>query len=347
MTYPDFVTLHNSHGLIARFSSYGARWISMVIPDKTGGFDDVLLGFKTLEEYQSATEHYYGAIVGRVCGRIGNAKFRLNGRSYNLTANENGTHHLHGGIHAFHNVFWESYCGVGLNGDQYVSFIHEFCDGEEGYPGNLWVEIRYVLTETDILKMVCTAICDQDTIVNLTNHAFFNLCGSKVSHNIFGHKLFLRSSELIECDESLIPTGRLLSLDNSLLDFRKEKLIGKALDSDLFQIKSNKGFSLAYSMNPPNKQSNGNVRLAAILSEEETGRRLEIYTNQPSMQVYTGYCLDGSDIGKGGFPYYAGAGVALEPQGFPDAVNHSNFPTIALLKNDVYLHVTEYRWSVF
>ena len=342
MTHADFVTLYNSHGLIARFSSYGARWISMTVPDRTGDFDDVLLGSNNLEDYQSATEHYYGAIVGRVCGRIGNATFSLNGHSYDLTKNENGSNHLHGGLHAFHNVFWESFCGLDLNGEQYVSFTHKFHEGEEGYPGNLSVEIRYALTETDTLRMVCKAISDQDTIINLTNHAFFNLCGSRVSHDIMGHKLFLKSSELIECDENLIPTGNLLPVENTLLDFRKAKPIGDALEADLFHIKENNGFSLAYSIDG----FDGNLQLAAALSEENTGRRLEIYTNQPSMQVYTGYCFDGLDIGKGGFSYQAGAGVALETQGFPDAVNHPNFPTIVLRKDEVYLQVTEFRWSV-
>ena len=342
METSEFVTLRNLHGLIARFSPYGARWVGMIVPDQSGILDDVLLGFANPEEYKSASEPYYGAVIGRVCGRICKAQFGLNGHIYHLSANENGVNHLHGGIRAFHNVVWQMNHGTDFNGDEYVLFMYCSPAGEEGFPGNLQVEVCYTLRADDVLRMVCTATCDEDTVVNLTNHAFFNLCGSKRNEKIFHHKLFLNSSYLIECNEELLPTGRLLPLDNTLLDFRKPMLIGKALHAEMFRIENNRGFSLAYALDAPD----ANVRLAATLSEAESGRQLAIYTNQPSLQVYTGYGLDGSDVGKGGFPYELGAGIALEPQGFPDAINHPCFPSIVLRKGEIYLHVTEYRWNI-
>ena len=342
METSEFVTLRNSHGLTAHFSPYGARWTGMIVPDQFGALDDVLLGFANPEEYKSASKPYYGAVVGRVCGRICKAQFGLNGHIYHLSANENGVNHLHGGIRAFHNVLWQMRRGTDFNGDEYVMFMYCSQSGEEGYPGNLQVEVCYTLMADDVLRMVCTAICDEDTVVNLTNHAFFNLCGSKRQEDIFQHELFLNSSHLIECNEELLPTGRLLPVDDTLLDFRKSMQIGKALHTEMFKIENNRGFSLAYALDAPD----ANVRLAAILSEAKSGRQLAIYTNQPSLQVYTGYGLDGSDVGKGGFPYETGAGLALEPQGFPDAMNHPYFPRIVLRKGEIYLHVTEYRWNV-
>lgn len=336
----NFIILRNSHGLSASFSSFGARWVNMIVPDKSGNFDDVLLGFNNILGYQKAEEKYHGAIVGRVCGRISGAGFELNGHHYQLATNENGITHLHGGIQAFHNCFWEENSGVNEDGDEFVIFRHFASNGNEGYPGNLHVTVCYTLTKDDVLKMVCKAISDADTVINLTNHAFFNLCGSHNPNNILQHYLFLNSSYLIECDDNLIPTGKLYSLDGTPLDFRKASPINEALNTELYDITRNKGFSLAYKL----EGADANIRLAAILSEEGSGRQLQIYTNQPSLQIYTGYFMTGHDIGKAGYPYYSGAGIALEPQGFPDAVHQPTFPSIVLRKGEVYLHVTEYRW---
>ena len=337
----ELATLKNKNGLVAQFMNYGARWIGMWTSDRKGNLDDCILGFDKLSGYVEAEEKYHGAIVGRVCGRIRNAGFELNGHPYHLIANENG-HHLHGGVQAFHTRFWKACSGKDTEENEWVAFAYTSSDGEEGYPGNLSVNVRYTLTQNDVLRMVCTAVCHEDTIINLTNHAFFNLCGSRKNKNIWEHRLRINASYLIECDEELIPTGKLLSVEGTPLDFRQAVPIGPTLDTDMFGICHNKGFSLAYAMD----HANGDLRLAAVLSEPDSGRKLEIYTNQPSLQIYTGYCMDGRDVGKGGFPYYASAGVTIEPQGFPDAIHHSHFPTIVLRKGEIYSHVTEYRWSV-
>lgn len=338
----DEFKILNSNGLIARFSSYGARWLSMEIPDRFGNFDDVLLGFNDINDYKSAEEKYYGAIVGRVCGRISNAGFSLNNKSFNLFANEGGKNHLHGGINAFHNCYWDSYTGINDRGDSFVEFQHFSPDGDEGYPGNLKTTVRYTLNNENVLEMVCKAVADMDTIVNLTNHAFFNLCGNRCSNNVLNHRLLLNSSYLIECDGELLPTGNLLSVKDSVLDFRNGPFIYESLCTDLYDIRDNKGFSLAYKLD----DADSNIRLAAILSEENSGRKLKIYTNQPSLQIYNGYYMSGHDIGKGGYPYHSSAGIALETQGFPDAINHKSFPSIILRKDEVYLHITQYRFSV-
>lgn len=338
----EIIQLVNSKGLIAKFSSYGARWLSMVVPDRNGVFDDVLLGFNNISTYAEAEEKYYGAIVGRVCGRISNARFLLNNKYFKLYPNEYGKNHLHGGVNAYHNCYWEAIKGINDRGDSFVEFEHYSPDGDEGYPGNLRITVRYTLDENNVLSMLCKAISDKDTIVNLTNHAFFNLCGSNKSDNVLNHRLFLNSSFLIECDDELLPTGELFPVEGTLLDFRKEPYISGSLITDLYGISKNKGFSLAYKLDI----AESNIVLAAILSEERSGRRLSIYTNQPSIQIYNGYCMSGNDVGKGGFPYYPSAGIALETQGFPDAINHSLFPSIVLKKNEVYMHITEYRWDI-
>lgn len=338
----DEFEIVNSNGLIARFSSYGARWISMEVPDRYGDFDDVLLGFNDISTYGEAEEKYYGAMVGRVCGRISNASFSLNDKFFKLSKNENGKNHLHGGMNAFHNCYWKANTGINDKGDSFVEFKHYSPDGDEGYPGNLGVTVRYTLNNDNILSMVCKGIADKDTIINLTNHAFFNLCGSRKPDNVLKHRLLLNSSSLIECDDELLPTGKLLSVEGTSLDFREGRMISESLVTDLYGISKNKGYSLAYKLD----NTDGNFRLASILSEEKSGRKLKIYTNQPSLQVYNGYYMSGKDIGKGGFPYCSSSGIALEPQGFPDAINHSSFPSIILRKDEVYMHITEYRWSV-
>lgn len=338
----ETIKLKNSNGLSAKFSSYGARWLSMEVPDRYGNFDDVLLGFNDISTYGKAEEKYYGAMVGRVCGRISNACFSLDNKSFKLSQNENGKNHLHGGRNAFHNCYWKSNTGINDQGDSFVEFIHYSPNGDQGYPGNLRVTVRYTLNNNNILSMVCKGITDEDTIINLTNHAFFNLCGSRKPDNILNHHLLLNSSFIIECDDELLPTGKLLSIKGTSLDFMKGRKISESLVTDLYGISINKGYSLAYKLD----NADCNLRLASILSEKKSGRKLKIYTNQPSIQVYNGYCMSGQDIGKGGFPYFPSSGIALETQGFPDAIHHSSFPSIILRKDEVYIHFTEYRWSV-
>lgn len=342
----ELITLCNANGLVAQFTSYGARWVSMWTPDRNGKLEDVLLGFDTLEGFKAAHEKYYGAIVGRVCGRIQQAHFYLDGCEYELVSNDvygnPVKNHLHGGLSAFHNQLWEGYFSMNDKGEEEAIFYLTSKENEEGYPGTLKTKVTYTLTHNNSLCMKIEATCDKRTIVNLTNHAFFNLNGVHCQTDVLSHQLKLYSSSIIECDEELVPTGALFDVSQTLLDFRKESSISISLRSELFKIEENNGFSLAYALD---KKEN-DFSLAAELVEKRSGRKLALYTNQSSLQVYTGYFLNGKDIGKNNVPYYMNAGIALEPQGYPDAINHPEFPSIVLDPGCIYTNQTEYVFGV-
>lgn len=345
----ELVTLRNRNGLVAQFTNYGARWVSMWTPDRDGNLSDIVLGFDSIDGYLTAGERYHGAIVGRVCGRISNACFRIGEQEYLLASNDvYGTpvrNHLHGGIDTFHNRYWKFCTYVSASGEEAVEFTNNSQSGEEGYPGNLQVKVTYLLKDDNTLWMECEAITDHPTPVNLTNHAFFNLqsaSGPVERKNVLSHNLTLNASAIIECDGELIPTGRLLPVDGTLLDFRLPRTIASSLVEEHSQIQKDKGFSLAYALDTKEADR---LNFAARLSENLSGRTLEIYTNQPSVQVYNGYFMDGTDIGKDQIPYYASAGIAIEPQGYPDAPNQPSFPSILIDETEKYRHVTEYRFS--
>lgn len=345
----ELVTLKNRNGLVAQFTNYGARWVSMWALDRNGYRGDIVLGFDTLDGYRMAGEQYHGAIVGRVCGRISNACFRLGEQEYLLASNDAYgkpvRNHLHGGIDAFHNRFWHSRKYITSSGEEAVEFITYSLNGEEGYPGNLDVRVTYLLRNNNCLRMECEATTDRLTPVNLTNHTFFNLqssSGPAVKKNVLSHNLTLNASAIIACDGELIPTGSLLPVDGTLLDFRSPRTIASSLAEEHSQIQKGKGFSLAYALD---RREGEELNFAAGLSDEISGRILEIYTDQPSVQLYNGYFMDGTDIGKDGTPYYASAGIAIETQGYPDAPNQPAFPSILTDKDKKYRHVTEYRFT--
>lgn len=346
----ELITLRNRNGLVAQFTNYGARWVSMWTPDRNGNLSDVILGFDTIDGYLKAGERYHGAIVGRVCGRISNARFKIGKREYPLASNDAyGTpvrNHLHGGINAFHNCYWKSHTYITPLGEEAVEFTNISQNGEEGYPGNLHVKVTYSLREDNALRMECEATTDRPTPVNLTNHAFFNLQSSSLipgEMNVLSHLLVLNASAIIACDSELIPTGQLLPVDDTLLDFRVSRTIASSLMREHSQIQKGKGFSLAYALDGVEE---GGLSFAARLSEEISGRKMEIYTNQSSVQVYNGYFMDGTDIGKEQTRYYANAGIAIEPQGYPDASNQPSFPSVLIDETKKYRHITEYRFSL-
>lgn len=340
----SFITLQNSNGLSARFTPYGARWAGMIIPDKVGFNNDVILGFDTLSGYKDAGEQYHGSIVGRVCGRIGHAHFDLDGQHYELAQNDvygqPERNHLHGGIHAFHNRMWDAEKCTNEVGEESVVFSTFSADGEEGYPGNLKCEVTYTLTNDNRLTMRCDAWADRKTPVNLTNHAFFNL-NPGVEKDVLNHDLQIHASSIIECDSELLPTGKLWNVEGTRLDFRNGRKLADSLRTDQFDIKKNQGFSLAFALD-----SDEELKEVAVLSNEASGRKVTILSNQPSVQVYTGYFMDGSDIGKDRIAYGRSAGVAIETQGFPDAVSHAEFPSIYIDPEHPYLHYTEFIFGL-
>lgn len=343
----ELITLKNASGMVAQFTNYGARWVSMWVPDREGMPGDVILGFDTLAGYKEAGEQYHGAIVGRVCGRINKACFNLAGKTYKLAANDAygspEPNHLHGGMNAFHNRLWEWGKEEDEEGNESVVFTCFSPDGEEGYPGNLTVRVTYTLKSNGVLAMQMEAVTDRLTPINLTNHAFFNLQGNQIFKNILSHQLTLNSSDIIACDKELIPTGELLSVAGSALDFSTPRTITSSFTQPHAQIQEGEGFSIAYVLPPASDCLNR----VACLDDEISGRRMEIYTNQPSIQVYTAYFMNGADVGKGGIPYYASAGIALETQGYPDALNHPCFPSVLLDKEEVYKHITEYHFTCY
>jgi aldose 1-epimerase len=336
--------LSNQKGAFAQFTNYGGRWVSMWVPDTNGKLADVLLGFDHMEGYLNAAEKYHGAITGRVCGRINRGVFELDGQTYRLANNDAfGSpvkNHLHGGINGFHKKVWDTESGVNENGEQYIQFSCLSKDGEEGYPGNLDVKVCYTLSDSGALRIDYRATTDKTTLVNLTNHTFFNLSGNP-ARSVSEHILHVNADHYVECDTELIPTGKIASLKGLPIDFSTPVEVGKNLNVDFPEIVKGKGFSLAYALNPSGEA----LSYAAKLQEPASGRTLEIYTNQPGLQVYNAYLMDGTDIGKNGIPYHCGAGIALETQGFPDAPNHENFPSITLNPGSVYHHIAVYDFN--
>lgn len=351
------ITLRNRRGCRACFTNYGARWVGMSLGGSpqggaSAGPAEVVLGFDTLRAYMEAGEKYHGAIVGRVCGRIGGASFESGGRRYRLVSNDvygkPVKNHLHGGVQAFHNRFWETETFRTPEGDEAVAFSLCSRDGEEGYPGNLRVQVTYTLRgDSDTLVMECRADTDRPTVVNLTNHAFFNLAGHAAPMSAAHLRLTLAAGRMAECDEELIPTGVLTPVAGTYADFTAGRTLAEAISSGDERVRADNGFTIAYALDGFRDRvdcadGGERCRFAARLEDAASGRSLEIFTDQPSVQVYNGYFMDGSDRGHGGVPYFANAGIAIEPQGFPDAPNRPEFPSIAVDPEHPYRQRTEY-----
>lgn len=339
-------TLQNRNGYVAQFTNYGARWVSMWAQDRDSGWADVVLGFDSLNGYLKASEKYYGAVVGRVCGRIQNGTFRLNGRKYSLSNNDifgaPVRNHLHGGISGFSFKVWDADKGKNNNHEEYLRLRYLSKDGEEGYPGNLLVTVTYTLRNDNSIQIDYSATTDKATIVNLTNHAYFNL-NKKSESNVLNHLVIIHASRVVENTDSLTPTGKLLAVKDTPLDFNRPHTIGSRIgEAYPGQLFPQKGYVVAYLLN----QHHQSVQPVATVQEMESGRRVQIFTNQPVLQFYNGWLLDGSDIGKSGCLYRASAGLALETQDYPDAANHPGFPSIQLNPGEVYRRQTIYRFGM-
>ena len=323
-------TLTNDRGLEVSIMNYGGAVVSLKAPDRNGLFGDVVLGFETLEEYVT-NPRYFGGLIGRHANRIGLGKFSLNGSNFQLTQN-NGVNHLHGGAKGFDKRVWKGKAADeradGSTGLQFEYFSRE---GEEGYPGNLKAQVTYMLSDENELEISYEATTDRDTIVNLTNHSYFNLGGHG---DILGHELTLHAAGFTPVSKELIPSGEIASVDNTPMDFRH----GKVIETDLADAGG-------YDHNFVLSNYDGALRPAARLYEPNSGRVLEILTTQPGIQFYSGNFLDGSFKGKGGAVYHQYTGLCLEPQHFPDAPNHSNFPSTVLRPGETYKHISKYRFS--
>jgi len=329
-------TLTNPQGMEARISNYGGIVVSLKTPDRNGAFADVVLGHDSVEGY--AKSPYFGAIIGRYGNRIGNAQFTLQGNTYPLAKN-NGPNHLHGGIKGFDKVVWTAE-PVNSPEGQGLSLSYVSADGEEGYPGTLSAKVVYLLTNDNALRIDYEASTDKPTIVNLTNHAYFNLKDAGAT-TILDHELMLNADRYTPVDKTLIPTGELAAVEGTPFDFRQPTAIGARIDGDHEQLK----FGLGYDHNFVLNRSADGLVLAATVFEATTGRRMEVLTTEPGVQFYSGNFLDGTVSGRGGAVYQRRSGFCLETQHFPDSPNKPQFPSTVLEPGQAYRTTTVYRFS--
>jgi aldose 1-epimerase len=327
-----------SEGLFeARVTNYGGYLVSLKVPDRNGKSEDVVLGFDDFEGYYNNTTNkgtaFLGPIVGRYANRIASGKFTLGGKQYSLVVN-NGPNAIHGGLHGFHTVLWN---GKLIPDGVELTYLSK--DGEEGYPGNLSVTVRYTLSK-GALTIDYSATTDKQTILNLTNHTYFNLNGNGRG-DILSHHLTLHASLFTWADANLVPTGELKSVEGTPLDFRKSTRIGQRIDSDYEQLRVAGGYDQNWVID-----GGGNkLTDAAEVYEPTSGRVLRVLTDQPGVQFYTGNFFDGTLQGKGGLVYQKRAGLCLETQHFPDSPHHPNFPTTELRPSDSFHRVTVFSFS--
>jgi aldose 1-epimerase len=328
-------TLTNTHGVEVKITNYGGIVVSWKVPDREGKFGDVVLGYDRLSDYL-ANNPYFGCIVGRYGNRIAKGKFSLNGKEYTLAVN-NGPNHLHGGLQGFDKVLWQA--AEFITGETVgLDLSYRSRDGEEGYPGNLGVKVKYTLNNLNQLRIDYEATTDAPTVTNLTNHSYFNLAGKG---DILGHVLWLNAEHFIPVDSTLIPTGEIKSLNGSPLDFRQPTAIGARIDVADEQIK----FGLGYDHNFVLNAVDGSLRQIARVTEPTSGRVLEVLSTEPGVQFYSGNFLDGTNIGKGGQVYAYRNGFCLETQHYPDSPNQPSFPSTVLNPGETRQSITIYQIS--
>jgi aldose 1-epimerase len=327
-------TLANDKGTSVKFLSYGGIITQIQVPDRSGRIGNVVLGFKTLAEYESKSP-YFGAIVGRYANRIAGGKFSLDGTNYTLALN-NGANALHGGKKGFDKVVWTVKPLEGASAE----LTYTSPDGEEGYPGNLKVRVVYNWTNENELKVEYEATTDKPTIINLTSHSYFNLSGDGAG-SIENHILSVNADKFTPVDAGGIPTGEVKSVAGTPFDFRVAKPIGARIGSNDPQMVNGRGYDHNFLVN----QTGGAVTLDATLYDPASGRVMDISSDQPGLQFYTGNFLDGTTYGAAGKQYRQGDGLCLETQHMPDSPNHTNFPSTRLDPGKTYKTVTIHKFS--
>jgi aldose 1-epimerase len=334
----DRYTLRNKNGLEVSVINYGGIITSLLTPDKNSVFEDVVLGFDSLSSYEEKNP-FFGALIGRFGNRIAKGQFTLDGKRYALAKND-GENHLHGGEKGFDKVIWaiEEYPS---SEGKAIKLTYLSKDMEEGYPGNLQVEVIYTLTDADELKVAYKATTDKKTVVNLTQHSYFNLSGNTKS-DILNHSLTLNADQFLPVDKTLIPTGALTNVSGTPFDFKEATPIGSRINNTHEQLKFGLGYDHCWVLNA----GQDTLRKAATLYDAVSGRQLEIFTTEPGIQFYSGNFLDGSLIGKNKSVYAHRSGLCLETQHFPDSPNQSSFPSVELGPGDVYSSHTIFKFSV-
>lgn len=325
----------NRNGMQLEVINYGGIITSLTAPDRNGKYEDVVLGFTKPEDYFTGNSYFLGAIVGRFANRIAGGKFNLEGKTYTLETN-NSPNHLHGGKEGFSHKIWEI---EAVPNSQTLKLSYTSEDGEEGYPGKLTVTVWYTLTDDNALEISYEATTDKPTIVNLSQHSYFNLSGD-FTEFITGHELQLNADYFIAVDNTMIPTGELKNVEGTPFDFRISKLIGKDINADDEQLKLGNGYDHCW---VPNGTG---LRSIAEVYHTETGRVMEVLTDQSGVQLYSGNFLDGKYETKTGGKNESRTGLCLETQHFPDSPNQPHFPSVTLLPGQKYQSKTIYKFSV-
>ena len=332
----DLYQLRNQNGVSAGIINYGGIVVSLRVPDRAGNFGDVVLGYDTLAGYLKETP-YFGCLVGRYGNRIAKGKFTLQGSEYTLATN-NHPNALHGGLKGFDKRVWQATTYQTKLGPT-LDLTYTSADGEEGYPGKLTVKAVYTLTKDNALRLDYTATTDKATVVNLTQHSYFNLAGKG---DILGHEVFLDAKEFTPVDATLIPTGILQPVAGTPFDFTQPTTIGSRIGQDNEQLKFGGGYDHNWVIN----KKAGKLGVMARVTDPSTGRVLEVLSTEPGLQFYTGNFLDGTITGKGGWTYAFRNGFCMEPQHYPDSPNQPQFPSTALFPGETYKNTIIYRFSV-
>jgi aldose 1-epimerase len=334
----DLITLRNANGITLSAVNYGGIILTLKTPDRAGQMDDIVLGFDSLPQYEKESP-YFGCIIGRYGNRIAKGQFTLDGKTYTLATN-NDTNHLHGGKIGWDKKVWAAQTfndtrGVG------ATFTLTSPDGDEGYPGAVRAEVTYTLTDKDQLIVDYKATTDKATVINLTQHSYFNLAGAK-ANDILGHELTINADKYTPVDPTLIPTGELANVVSTPFDFRKSTAIGARISQDNEQLKRGKGYDHNFVLN----RTGAGLSQAAKVYEPQSGRTMEITTTEPGIQFYSGNFLDGKLNGKGGRNYPFRSGFCLETQHYPDSPNQKNFPSTVLQPGQEYKTQTVFTFGV-
>lgn len=334
----ELFTLRNKSGMEMSVTNYGGRIVSLMVPDRSGKLEDIVLGYDRLSGYLTSNEQYFGAAIGRYGNRIANGLFKLDNLDYKLAIN-NTPNSLHGGIKGFSSKIWNAV----QNGDNELELTLVSPDMDEGYPGELSVMIIYRLTEKNEVAIFYSAKTTKPTVINLTNHTYFNLHGAG-NGDILDHILYLNADKYTPVNSTLIPTGTIEQVKGSPFDFTTPVAVGTRINDKNEQL----AFGLGYDHNfVLNKTKDGEkVSLAAVVSDPISGRYMEVYTNEPGIQFYCGNFLKGKEIGKGNKPYNFRSALCLETQHFPDSPNHPEFPTVVLRPGAIYSSACVYKFSV-
>jgi aldose 1-epimerase len=331
----ELYTLTNNHGMTAKIATYGATLVELWVPDKNGQKADVVLGFDNIPQYQKESP-FFGATTGRIANRIAKGKFKIDGKEYQVATN-NGPNHLHGGPKGFDKQIWKAEELKSSKGAA-VRFTYVSPDMDQGFPGRLTTHVTYTLTDDNELQIHYEATTDKTTIVNLTNHSYFNLHGAGSGKDILDHVLTLYADAYTPVDDTLIPTGEIKPVKGTIYDFTSPKAIGK-------DIEKTPGTPNGYDHNYVINGKPGDLRKAARVEDPDTGRVMEVRTDQPGVQLYTGNFLDGKISGVGGKPYVKHYAFCLETQHFPDSVNHPKFPTTELKPGQTFKSTTIFKFS--